>query len=92
VLARLASDVRIVVHFDIDVICAEEMPAAYSPNSNGLPFATAETLLQAFLADERVITLEVTEYTPHRDVGGLHAKRVSAAVLGAIATGAGLLE
>jgi arginase family enzyme len=87
VLGRLAEDVRIVVHFDLDVICADEMPAAYSPNPHGLPFATAEALLRAFTADERVAVLEIPEYTPHRDLDGIHAKRVSVAVLGALASG-----
>jgi arginase len=87
VLSRLADDVRIVVHFDIDVIRADEMPAAYSPNPEGLPMATVETLLRAFVADERVRVLEVPEYTPHRDLDGVHARRLGAALVEALASG-----
>jgi arginase len=60
----------LVVHFDVDLIDPDEMPAkATLTPGEGLSFAEASDLLTALLASPRVVALEVAEYDPGRDPG-----------------------
>jgi arginase len=70
-LAGVPDDADILVHFDVDVLNAREMPAAYSPNPHGLPCDTVRELLRALLQDRRVVAVEVPEYTTQRRRGRL---------------------
>jgi arginase len=67
VLAGIPKDAAIVLHFDIDVIRATEMPAAYFPHAQGLTFAETTDLMGALLKDPRVKVIEVSEYAMLRD-------------------------
>ncbi len=58
----------ILLHFDIDVLSKQEMPAAYFPHTDGLSLAEAQELLGPILADARLRTIEVTEYASLRDL------------------------
>jgi arginase len=57
----------VLVHFDVDVLHPEEMPAAYFPHEDGLSLAECRELLGAILADPRIRLIEVTEYASLRD-------------------------
>jgi arginase len=70
-------DGPILVHLDVDVIDAAEMPAKqYLTPGSGLAYAEVSDLLTAIVASPRVIALEVTEYDPSRDPQGEHARKI----------------
>ncbi len=60
-LATARPSASLVLHVDVDVFQAAEMPAAYFPHADG-----AE-LLRVLVADPRVRVVEVTEYAALRD-------------------------
>lgn len=71
------ADGPIVVHLDVDVIDAAEMPAKqYLTPGDGLTHAEVSDLLTAIVASPRVIALEVTEYDPSRDPDGTQARKI----------------
>lgn len=76
VLKQLPADAVVLVHFDVDVICREDMPAAYEPSAIGLSLSECTQLLGALVADPRVIGMEVTEFSAVRDEDGTSAKRL----------------
>lgn len=76
VLEGIPSAARLLVHFDVDVIAEAEMPAAYSPNPDGLASEIVAELLRIVLHDSRVAAIEVAEYTTQRDLDGVYARRV----------------
>jgi arginase family enzyme len=76
-LEAIAPEAAILLHFDVDVLHQDEMPAAYSPNPNGMSEEEAQALLNIFLADTRVRLLEVTEYSALRDLDLQCANRLT---------------
>jgi arginase len=63
-LARLDHD-RLLVHFDVDVVDFVDLPLSENTGHNiGLPFASAQAVLETLLADPRVAALTVTEHNP----------------------------
>jgi arginase family enzyme len=74
VLERLPERARILVHLDVDVICKQDMPAAYAPSDLGLALSGCQELLSEILSDARVIGLEVAEFSAVRDPGGTCAR------------------
>ena len=70
-------DGPILVHLDVDVIDAAEMPAKqFLTSGTGLAYAEVSDLVTAIVASPRVIALEVTEYDPSRDPAGEHARKI----------------
>lgn len=67
---------HVVVHFDVDVIAAAELPAADVPHSGGLGFRDAAEALQVFLSRPSAVGLVVTEFNPSRDGDGSQARRL----------------
>jgi arginase len=58
----------IVVHFNVDVVRLEEMPAVEIPTpGGGLTFLEAAELLRGLLSSPRVVALVVTQYDPSKD-------------------------
>jgi arginase len=76
ILAEIPADASILVHFDVDVLDAAEMPAAYSPTADGLSSDAVAALLGVLLADERLEAIELTELTVQRDLGGESSRLV----------------
>ncbi len=75
-------DGPILVHLDVDVIDAAEMPAKlYLTPGAGLAYAEVSDLLTAIVASPRVIALEVTEYDPSRDPQGEHARKIASLIV-----------
>ncbi len=50
------------LHFDIDVLAAAALPAAYFPHADGLGLEECLALLRPLAADPRLRILEVAEY------------------------------
>jgi arginase len=84
-LAGVPDDAEVLVHFDVDVLNARDMPAAYSPNPQGLPCDTVRALLRALLQDRRVVAVEVPEYTTQRDLELSSARVIAEMLAGALA-------
>jgi arginase len=73
-LEAVSPSSAILVHLDIDVFAAQEVPAAYFPHTEGLTLAEGRGLLDVLLADPRVRIVEVAEYAALRD-GDLRCAR-----------------
>jgi arginase len=67
VLQTIPSATSILLHFDIDVLQARELPAAYFPHQEGMTLSEAGELLTALLNDPRIRIIEVSEYAALRD-------------------------
>jgi arginase len=63
----IPSSASILLHFDIDVVQARELPAAYFPHEGGLTLYEAGQLLRVLLSDSRIRVIEVSEYASLRD-------------------------
>jgi len=66
-LAGVAPDAAVLVHLDIDVMRATDMPAAYFPRAEGLALAEVTELLDELLHDPRLRLVEVAEFAALRD-------------------------
>ncbi|RAT99383.1 arginase family protein [Brevibacillus sp. Leaf182] len=75
-LQSIPPDAKILVHFDVDIMNKDAMPAAYSPSETGLSLSEAEALLATVLRDSRVTSMEVTEFSGARDTTGEYALRL----------------
>lgn len=75
-LHAIPAAVPILLHFDIDVLNKQEMPAAYFPHTDGLSLAEGRELLGTILADSRVRLIEVTEYASLRDFDQSYISRI----------------
>jgi arginase len=75
-LHAIPAAVPILLHFDIDVLNTQEMPAAYFPHTDGLSMAEGRELLGTILADSRVRIIEVTEYASLRDFDQSYISRI----------------
>jgi arginase len=76
VLRTIPASAPILLHFDIDVLNKQEMPAAYFPHTDGLSMAEGQELLGTILADARIRIIEVTEYASLRDLDQRYVSRI----------------
>lgn len=76
VLQSIPADAKILVHFDVDVMNKEAMPAAYAPSETGLSLEETQQLLVRVLQDRRVVGMEVTEFSALRDTTGEQAQNL----------------
>jgi arginase family enzyme len=67
VLSTIPSDATVLLHFDVDVLHLDDMPAMYFPHSDGLTMEQGRSLFEAFARDRRVRLIEVSEYASMRD-------------------------
>jgi arginase len=67
-LQAIPASASILLHFDIDVLRKQDMPAAYFPHTDGLSLSEAAELLGTLLRDPRIRIIEVTEYAALRDL------------------------
>jgi arginase len=67
VLQAIPSETSILLHFDIDVLQARDLPAAYFPHPEGLTLSEAGELLSVLLKDPRIRIIEVSEYAALHD-------------------------
>jgi arginase len=75
-LQAIPPSAPILLHFDIDVLNKQAMPAAYFPHADGLSMAEGQELLGTILMDSRIRIIEVTEYASLRDLDQSHASRL----------------
>ena len=75
-LQALPSSAPILLHFDIDVLSKQDMPAAYFPHADGLSLTEGQELLSTLLADSRIRLIEVTEYASLRDLESTSVSRI----------------
>ncbi len=66
-LDGIPASAAVLIHFDIDVMRASEMPAAYFPHAEGLGLSQTSELMHVLLKDSRVRLIEVSEYAMLRD-------------------------
>jgi arginase len=66
-LEAIPASASVLLHFDIDVLRALDMPAAYFPHPEGLSVSEASMLLAVLLRDPRVRLIEISEYATLRD-------------------------
>jgi arginase len=75
-LRAIPASASILLHFDIDVLNKQDMPAAYFPHTDGLSMTEAQELLSAILADPRIRIIEVAEYASLRDLDQIYASAI----------------
>jgi arginase len=71
------------IHLDVDVLDQTVMPAVDSPNPDGLQLDQLRDALRVFLADPRVVGMEVTIYDPDLDPDGKHGDALADMLAGA---------
>jgi arginase len=67
-LQGVSASTPLLLHFDIDVLRKQDMPAAYFPHTEGLSLSEAAELLGVFLRDPRIRIIEISEYASLRDL------------------------
>jgi arginase len=72
VLHAIPRSAAILLHFDIDVLRKEEMPAAYFPHEDGMTRFDAGELLSILMSDSRLRLVEISEYAALRDLERRH--------------------
>ena len=74
VLAGIPPSADILIHFDIDVLANQDMPAAYFPHAEGLRMSECAEMLRSFVNDPRVRLIEISEYASLRDLDRTHVR------------------
>lgn len=67
ILQAIPASAAVLLHFDIDVLQKQEMPAAYFPHTEGMRLSEAVEVLKVFLKDPRIQIIEISEYASLRD-------------------------
>jgi arginase len=67
-LQAIPPSAAVLLHFDIDVMQEQDMPAAYFAHKEGLSWQEAQELLGVLLSDPRIRIIEVSEYASLRDL------------------------
>jgi arginase len=67
-LRNVPSSSFILLHFDIDVLAKQDLPAAYFPHPQGLNLSEAKELLTVLASDPRIRIIEISEYASLRDL------------------------
>ena len=76
-LTLLHSDSReFMVHLDIDVVAAEELPATNVPGNGGLSLAEVQSALSEFVSQKNLLGLDIAQYNPEKDSDGSSAKKI----------------
>ena len=70
------------LHFDVDVLDQEEMPAVTYPLPDGLGWEHAEALLRPLVRSRRLVGLSVADFVPDKDADGRYARRLVDLVAG----------
>jgi arginase len=76
VLQSVPASAGILVHFDIDVLKKQELPAAYFPHSEGLSLSEITELLGGLLKDPRIRIIEISEYAALRDLDQTYVSKL----------------
>ena len=85
-LDGIPASASVLVHFDIDVMRASEMPAAYFPHAEGLGLSQTSELMNVLLKDSRVRLIEVSEYAMLRDADAKQINELAEVLIGGLKT------
>jgi arginase len=76
-LTHVHADSReFVLHFDLDVIAKEDLPAVNVPGSGGLRIDDVRAALREFAAHKNLLGVNVAQYNPDKDPDGSGAKQI----------------
>lgn len=75
-LASLAPDARVLLHLDLDVICASELSNVYMPSPKGLKMKTIINMLSIICRDPRIVGMVLTEFAPRTDQAQEDARKI----------------
>lgn len=78
-------DGPVLVHLDVDAIDYAEMPVKDAVGGAGMTIAEVSDLITALVASPRVVALHIAEFNPARDPDGVHARKVIALLVRAVA-------
>jgi arginase family enzyme len=67
-LKAIPPSAAVLLHFDIDVLNQQDMPAAYFPHAQGMSMSEVADLLGVLLNDARIRIIEISEYATLRDL------------------------
>jgi len=67
-LQAIPASAVVLLHFDIDVLRKQDLPAAYFPHTEGMSLSEAAEVLGVFLKDPRIRIIEISEYASLRDI------------------------
>jgi arginase len=67
---------QFLLHFDVDVISSEDIPAVDVPGTGGLRLDEVREALAVFAKADHLAAIEVTEYNPERDADGSAARKI----------------
>lgn len=87
-LDAIPASASILLHFDIDVFRAADVPAAYFPHGDGLTISEGAELFGVLASDSRVRLIEVSEYASLRDVDLHTAGKLVELLAGGLGKGA----
>jgi arginase len=71
-----AGNHQFVLHFDVDVISAEEFPWTNFPGAGGLSFDEVRAALRVFASQPNLVAIEVAGYNPDLDPDGTGAQKL----------------
>lgn len=80
-----AGDRQLVVHFDVDVIAAEDFSATGVPGSGGLRMNEVRAAFEVFAGGKNLAAIEITEFDPTKDADGSAAKAIVEIVVAGLA-------
>jgi arginase len=81
-----AGNHQFVLHFDVDVISAEEFPWTNFPGKGGLSFDEVRAALRVFASQPNLVAIEVAGYNPELDSDGAGAQKLIELMVDALST------
>ena len=76
ILQAIPASAPVLLHFDVDVLRKQDMPASYFPHADGLTLSEGMELLGTLLGDPRIRIIEVAEYAALRDPDQLYVSKL----------------
>jgi arginase len=76
---------QFLLHFDVDVISSEDLPAVEVPGTGGLRIDEVREALGVFAKADHLAAIEITEYNPERDADGAVVRRLVEILVEALA-------
>jgi arginase len=85
-LARIhAAERDFALHFDVDFIAGEDLPAVDFPGSGGIRLDQARQALETIAKQAHLLAIDVASYNPERDPEGTDARKIVDILVAALA-------
>jgi hypothetical protein len=81
-----AGNHQFVLHFDVDVISADEFPWTNFPGTGGLSFEEVRAALRIFAGQPNLVAIEVAGYNPELDPDGAGAQKLVDLIVDVLST------